>query len=266
MDYARRGWAVFPVHSAILRRDLNEWRCSCGHEGCRSPAKHPIPYDGLKVATTDTNLIRAWFTRWPYANIGIRTGAVSSLAVLDVDPKHGGFDSLEDLRHKVDLPETVEVITGSNGRHIYFKTNGQQVRNSVGKLGPGLDVRGEGGYVVAPGSRHISGGVYDWEASSSPDQVAIADVPLALVSNKADESVRTDDIQSVGLVVASGGRNAYLTSLAGVMRDRGMGLKAIGYALWYENLEKCSPPLEPEEVKSIARSICRYAPKRVFVP
>jgi len=259
--YIKRGWAVLPLHSWVQTRD--GWGCSCGNKDCHSPAKHPIPKNGLNVASTDEALVKAWWKRWPYANIGIRTGAVSGLVVLDVDPRHGGDESLYALKSKCALPDTVEVITGSGGRHVYFQHPGKLVRNSAGKIGAGLDIRGDGGYIVAPGSNHKSGGHYDWEASSSPDLTAIAPLPQPLIDLIAeDHAARQQSTYVEGAVVAAGGRNAYLTSLAGAMRHRGMAVRAIAYALWYENLDKCAPPLTADEVKSIARSIGRYEPTR----
>lgn len=156
--YAHRGWAVFPCHGPAS----NPARCTCGLAGCASPAKHPRVAGGLKAATTDAGEIERWWSRWPNANVAIRTGEVSGLVVLDVDPDHGGEASLARLveAHGA-LPAGRAVRTGSGGRHLYFRHPGGAVRNDAGRrLGPGLDVRGDGGYVIAPPSRHASGGRY----------------------------------------------------------------------------------------------------------
>lgn len=156
--YAHRGWAVFPCHS----RAGASGACSCGVASCASPAKHPRVAGGLKSATTDNGQIEGWWARWPHANVAIRTGAVSGLVVVDVDPDHGGDASLERLVGEHDcLPASRVVRTGSGGRHLYFRHPGGVVRNDAGRrLGPGLDIRGDGGYVIAPPSRHVSGGRY----------------------------------------------------------------------------------------------------------
>ena len=154
---ARRGWLVIPIHWP------RDGQCSCGKGSCPSPAKHPLTKNGLKDATTDEAVIQQWWHRYPEANVAIVTGAGSGIVVLDIDPPHGGDESLAALEAEWGrLPETVEVVTGSGGRHIYFKHPGVgiAVPNSAGKLGPGLDVRGDGGYVLIPPSRHIS-----WEPS-----------------------------------------------------------------------------------------------------
>jgi hypothetical protein len=112
-------------------------------------------------AAADPRTVRRWWRRWPDANVGLRTGAASGLVVLDVDHGHGGEASLAQLvdAHEA-LPATLEVRTGGGGRHIYFTHPGGRVANSAGGLGPGLDVRGDGGYILAPPSRHASGATY----------------------------------------------------------------------------------------------------------
>lgn len=149
---------MFPCHAPTA----TPAGCTCWRTGCPSPAKHPRVAGGLTVASTDRATIEHWWQRWPSANVAIRTGAVSGLVVLDVDPDHGGDASLEALlnRHGP-LPPGGVVRTGSGGRHVYLAHPGGLVRNDTGRrLGPGLDVRGDGGYVIAPPSRHASGGRY----------------------------------------------------------------------------------------------------------
>lgn len=161
LAYARRGWAVFPCHAPGPRGGCT---CAAG-AACASPAKHPRTRRGLHDATCDPARIKAWWRTWPAANVGIRTGG--GLAVVDVDPAHGGaasVDALESAHGR--LPDTMAVRTGGAGLHLYFAADGA-VRNSAGALGPGVDVRGEGGYVVAPPSRHASGGRYRWAGTAA---------------------------------------------------------------------------------------------------
>ena len=154
LAYARRGWAVLPCH------DPTAGGCSCAIRDCASPAKHPRTRRGLHDATTELRTVKRWWRRWPDANVGLRTGAASGLVVLDVDPAHGGEASLAELVDAYEaLPATLEVRTGG-GRHLYFAHPGVRVANSAGGLGPGLDVRGDGGYILAPPSRHASGATY----------------------------------------------------------------------------------------------------------
>jgi hypothetical protein len=155
--------------------------CSCGRADCASAAKHPfsrlVPH-GLKDATTDPKQIAAWWGSNPHLNIAVVT---AGLLVLDVDPRHGGYESLVALEEAADiLPHTWCVITGSDGRHIYMALpNGANVSNSAGKLGRGLDIRTTGGYVVAPPSIHISGKAYSW--LESPEDAPLALAPAWLI-------------------------------------------------------------------------------------
>ena len=157
LDYASRGWAVLPLHNPTASLP-----CSCGLADCSSPGKHPCTDHGVKDATTDENTIRSWWKEHPTANVGIATGSVSGIAVLDIDPRHDGDDSLALLeREHGRLPDTVVVSTGGGGKHLYFKRPGGRAPNRTNLL-PGIDVRGDGGFVVAPPSRHVSGGSYQW--------------------------------------------------------------------------------------------------------
>ncbi len=161
LRYARRGWPVFPCH-----KRLETSGCSCGDDRCSSPAKHPRTRRGLLDASTHRTVIERWWSMWPQANVAIRTGAGrrgGGLLVLDVDPDHGGEASLHQLasQHGA-LPTTRTVLTGGGGMHLYFSHPGGTIRNSAGALGSGLDVRGDGGYVIAPPSAHTSGMAYRW--------------------------------------------------------------------------------------------------------
>ncbi len=162
LQYARQGWAVFPLHAVI------EGRCTCGKLDCKSPGKHPITPKGFKDATKDPETIRYWWSHEPFHNIGIATGSVSGLIVVDVDlgPEKEGEASMQALEDEVGpLPRNVVVLTGGGGYHIYLRMPDQPVRNSAGTLGKNLDVRANGGYVVAPPSSHISGFNYEWSVS-----------------------------------------------------------------------------------------------------
>jgi hypothetical protein len=164
-ELAARGWPVLPLHHPMTSG------CSCRQPGCGSVAKHPRIKGGLNSASNDLDQVTAWWTRWPRANVGVRTGAASGLVVVDIDPAHGGLDSLERLQRRYgSLPETLRVETGTRGAHLYFEHPGVDVRNDAGRrLGPGLDIRGDGGYIVAPPSVHAVGRRYQWlEPGAAP--------------------------------------------------------------------------------------------------
>ncbi|MBI2855092.1 MAG: bifunctional DNA primase/polymerase [Chloroflexi bacterium] len=265
-DYAARGWCVFPVHTPT------ESGCSCGRRTgsqpgqCRHPGKHPRTLNGFLDATTNGASITDWWRRWPNANIGLATGAVSGLVVLDVDTQKGGPDSLKVLEMRYGtLPATIESITGGGGRHIFFYHPGVAIRDSAGKLGTGLDVRGDGGYVVAPPSLHASGRRYEWEASSHPYEVPLAPLPewllrLLLNNNVAmptNENPTGGAWQLALRTIPEGERNASLTRLAGWLH-RYHPLPVVEALLLALNDARCLPPLPPEDVLRIARSIERY--------
>lgn len=155
-QHARAGLAVFPVHSVI------GGRCTCGRADCASPGKHPLTARGFHDATTDDEQVALWWTRWPDANVGIATGAVSRLVVLDVDPRHGGDESLAALCDEfAPLPPTHTIRTGGGGVHYYFRHPGVDVPSRNGHVGAGLDIKANRGYVVAPPSVHASGAAYE---------------------------------------------------------------------------------------------------------
>lgn len=166
--YARRGWLVFP---------------------CAPRGKTPLTVRGVKDASADPEAILARWGQWPGANIGVATGAESGFFALDVDGRCGA-ESLRALekRHGP-LPETVEARTGGGGRHLFFRCTSAGVRNSVGKLGHGLDIRGNGGYVIVPPSIHPTGTPYEWRTDHSPDDLPIADAPGWLQKRISPEQV-----------------------------------------------------------------------------
>ena len=171
LRYAEFGWPVLPLHS------VREGACTCRSLNCNSPAKHPRTPKGLKDATTHVLTIESWWQTWPDANIGVRTGAESATVVIDVDPRHGGAESLAQLHaEQGELPATVEALTGGGGRHLFFAHPGGLIRNRA-NVWPGVDVRADGGYVVAPPSTHVSGNLYAWREGRGPDEIEPARLP-----------------------------------------------------------------------------------------
>ena len=147
LTYASAGWGVLPV-----------------------AGKQPLTRHGVHDASIEQRQIMSWWRRWPDANVGIATGAISGLTVVDVDLDRGGRESLESLRtsgHR--LPSTLRAETGGGGFHLYYRQpSGVAVPNTAGRLPnvagalPGIDLRGDGGYVVAAPSVHATGRRYRW--------------------------------------------------------------------------------------------------------
>jgi hypothetical protein len=175
---------------------------------------------------------------------------------LDVDGEQGLVAIQELRKYGYELPPTLTVKTG-RGCHFYFRyPEDALIRNSAGKLGPGLDIRGDGGYVLVPPSVHPSGADYQWM-----HEVAVAPAPDWLVERLKAHSPSTSAPGSNGNnAITEGQRNASLASLAGTMRRCGMSPGAVQAGLLVENTERCKPPLPEWEVQAIARSVARYEP------
>ena len=265
LSYARRGWSVVPAHH--LRQDGD---CSCGRPACGNPGKHPrISWTAHQTQAADEATIQTWWSRWPDANVAIVTGAISGLAVLDIDVAHGGDESLHvlEMAHGK-LPDTPMVMTGGGGRHFYFAHPMDRAIKGGSGFAAGVDLRADGGIVIAPPSMHASGRSYEWEASSD-----IADVPLApmppLVSwlveqrpHVLGEDVNTKSAafeieMALDTPIPEGERNGTLAQIAGYFAGRGDSESVCVAMLTSINLRLCQPPLPDEEVIDIARSICR---------
>lgn len=147
----------------------------------KAKEKTPDTPHGHKDAVTEPAAVTAMFADHPDANVGIRTGVASKIIVLDVDPRHDGDKSLARFEAtRGPLPPTVECLTGGGGRHLYFLYPDERIGNRT-SVRPGLDVRGEGGYVVAPPSVHASGNAYAWAQGRAPGEVPIAPLPPSLL-------------------------------------------------------------------------------------
>lgn len=157
--YVEHKWAVLPLWWPAPSSG-----CGCRQAECDNAGKHPIPHlvpHGLHDASTSLGDVEAWWKAFPRANVGIRTGAESGLVVVDIDGK-AGAETLRALIDRHGRFEALWVRTGSGGWHAYLAHPGVAVPNSNRRLGAGLDLRGDGGYVVAPPSRHVSGETYQW--------------------------------------------------------------------------------------------------------
>lgn len=179
LDLARLGWRILPLHGIV------HGHCTCGRPECgKSAGKHPRILTGAEhagAATVDREIIRSWWNKWPDANLGVMTGPISGVVVLDVDGERG-LETLAQLVAAIGpLPPTVTSRTGSGGLHYLFAHPGADHRvcnraHALGTPGPdgrtGLDIRGNGGLFVLPPSLHYSGQRYEWIAS--PETTALA--------------------------------------------------------------------------------------------
>lgn len=265
-EYVRRGMAVLPLHWPV--RTGRRLACSCARAQCTSPAKHPVGSlvpKGLRDATKDPAVIDEWSGHGRF-NIGIVTGAISGIVALDVDPRHDGDQTVAALeREHGPLPPTWRFLTGGGGEHILFRHPGAAVPNSAGQVGPGIDVRGDGGYIVAPPSQHISGRPYAISVDHHPDDVQLAEMPAWLLSRllaepaatKSAAKPTTDWRSTVSAVIAEGERNRTLASLSGHLLRNRIDPWVTLDLLQAWNRTHCCPPLAEAEVAATVRSIAR---------
>jgi replicative DNA helicase len=206
----------------------------------------------VKDATKTPDLIRSWWTKWPQANIGIATGRASGVVVIDVDGPEG-----EAALTKIGgNPPTPTSLTGK-GRHAFFAAPEHPVKNAVA-LAEKLDVRGDGGYVVAPPSLHASGRRYRWDRENSlgPRDLEPAPLPAALAERiaKARASSGARDIPTSG-PIPEGKRNQTLVSYTGRLLRKGHSLEETHALVSALNRANCQPPLSEDEVTRIVQSI-----------
>jgi hypothetical protein len=232
-----RGWPLFPVRPRDKRPLVKEWQ---------------------SLATRDLAKLEAFACRFSGCNWGLVTGTASGLLVVDIDGAEGRASVADLERQGYRLPTTLTVKTGreDGGIHLYYRLpNGADIRNDQGaKIGPDIDARATGGFVVCPPSVHVTGRAYEWADPNVP----IADAPTWLLEKLAAPPMLRRDPDRV---IPEGQRNRKLFSIAGQLRRRGLAAEAIETELLETNQRLCSPPLEQDEVLRIATSIMKYEPR-----
>lgn len=238
INYASKGWAVFPLKA----RD-----------------KAPITTHGVHEATTNFDQIQKWWKRYPNANIGIACGKVSGgLLVVDLDNKPNGVQGIDTLsqweRENGELPETVRSITGSGGNHILYKVDTTE-KNRVGLL-DGVDIRSDGGYIVAPPSIHPNGNSYEWEYDPDEYEVAEADniVKKLLATGRPDKT----DTFVVPDKIVKGKRNDTIYKWACSLQARNTPDPVIVASCRSMNETVCDPPLTENELDKIIQSALKH--------
>lgn len=264
MWYARqRGWPVFPCAW------IEDGRCSCDREDCESPGKHPL-VRWREAATTDLTTLRCWWEKWPRANIGLPTGRVTGIVAVDIDVRHGGHHALAALEDEHEtLPETVTSLTGGGGEHRIFQypDGGIRIPNSAGRVGIGIDIRGDGGYILVPPSNHISGKPYRWHGDYSPrkDPAPMPPWLVALAGEMRPAQTGGDGKGGrleVPAEIPDGTRGDVLFRAGCAMRRNGFSGEEIALALAVANEKRCVPPVTDERLDQIVRSCLRYDPGR----
>jgi len=244
LRYAELGWGVIPLRNKDKRPLLQSW------------AKY-------QQERADEEQIKRWWEKWPDANIAIVTGQVSGIVVIDVD----GPEGLKILQEK-GIPNTVVAKTGK-GYHYYFKHpgGGTEIRSFTRRF-PGLDLRGDGGYVVAPPSVHPLGHRYEWE--NPPWTSSLAELPAWILQGdepeqekeKKEREIREVEqgqkpFTVIPLGIPEGQRNDTLFRFACGLVGKGYDPVLVEAAVKHA-AEHCNPPLPKTEAQQIVKSALRY--------
>lgn len=234
LKYAEMGFAVFPVRQN----------------------KTPYTPHGYKDAKKSKRVIKTWWERWPDANIGIATGSMSGgIIVIDVDIDEDkgvyGDDSLREWeRENGELPETWRVITGRGGYHYYYRSD-EIIKNATG-IYDGIDVRGDGGYVIAPPSIHQNGREYEWEVGPDECDIHFADDQvMKFLSNRKEQKSERFILPDV---IQKGKRNDTLFRYGCSLQSRGVADDDIWERLEEAN-KRCNEPLRDSELNTIFESV-----------
>lgn len=267
LHYANSGYPVILLHNLVNKN--GKYQCSCqAGINCSYSGKHPRTRNGLNDATTDENIIIDWWDKYPQGNIGLLTGETSGIFVLDIDKKtdvdfpYNGEEALEIMQEDYKslmgqdyspLPATLTAVSGSGSRHLYFQYDLDfEIPTSISKIGQGIDIKSDGGYIVAAPSNHKSGNYYKWFGTNTPIEKApiwlLYEIQNAIEvkapSKSATKKTKTKQIVSVG------GRDLFIfENVCGLLNSFPKD-EVLARAL---NLNEkwCAVPLAEEEVTKI---------------
>jgi hypothetical protein len=236
---------------------------------CKPGGKEPLTKRGHIDATTDPRRIHMWWNRYPGANIGIPTGERSGILAVDHDTYKDGTASPEEVEAILGpVSKGVTIATGSGGRQYLFRyPEGSNIRNATGVLS-GVDIRGEGGYILAPGS--ATKGTY-----KRLDKRPLSEPPAQLVRTLTEPQRNAVKIRGIttaasvsvdGPAILEGTRDVTLTRIAGRLHDSTRSLDSLAAELLEINAKHCEPPLPDQQVVKVARSIHRREPCRAGRP
>jgi len=219
--------------------------------------KQPLVEHGFYDAIIEPAQIRAWWARDPGPNIAIPTGRPSGLVVVDVDDHKGGPDSLFDLqREHGQLPATTSAVTPRRGEHFYFRWPGLAVKTTAGVIAPGIDIRGDGGYVLVPPSATADGS-YEWDERCQPAQMPGWLLELTRADRGDNRAAAPPDewTRMLREGIANGSRNVDLTSLTGYLLRRYIQVDVVAELVHLVNEHRVKPPKARSEVDRIIESI-----------
>lgn len=258
--YLQLGLSIIPLCSTDQKG-----RCRFHGSDCHSPGKTPLlRWSKYQTQRPTIDKAKTWWKRWPMANIGIITGAISNLVVIDID-RDAAKQHVEDRGPS----DTVTALTGK-GYHLYFQYPGKAMPNAINLL-DGLDIRGDGGYVVAPPSVHLSGQRYRWENVRSRSDWHLSPLPKWLQDTLVPEcdaaptkqaTTRTHwFIRSFQSGSEKGTRNDTCAKMAGYLL-RYLPNPNVVHAILQEWNQKNHPPLRAEEVRKTVYSIWKTARRK----
>lgn len=248
IQYAQNGLPVFPCYG------FRKGKCACGDISCPSPGKHPLIKNGFYDATTDVEAIKNWFKKFKRCNWGLRTGRASGTLIIDIDVKHGGFDSIRKFRNK-HWPPTPMTKTGSGGEHRFYLYPDSHEVPSFQNLFPGVDVRANGGYVVvAPSGRHTVRN-YLWLQNLSIFEVPLAPVPEWLLEKILDRpensSKKRNWKEHTSRVYKEGERHQAILHLSNHLIGKNVAADVAFNLLLAFNEKNCQPPQKADEIFDI---------------
>ena len=224
---------------------------------CVPRDKRPATPNGLKDATIDVAKITAWWTAQPSCNIGVATGKASGIFVVDIDNEDAETEVAKLEKMHGELPRTVEAIT-PRGRHLLYKWPDREIRNSASKIARGVDVRGEGGYVICAPSMHPSGKRYCWSVDSATGFAAAPEWLLSMITAPAPIAETSEVKVWAGIIAGGlmkGTRNDSLARVVGHRLGRHVDPEMVRDIALLIGAHSCKPPLPSSEVNRIVNSI-----------
>lgn len=232
------------------------------------PVKGKIPaIIGWKEKATSDPIKIAELFKVPHTGIGMATGELSGITVIDIDNKNGvnGFLTLKNL--SINLPPTVCVNTPSGGKQYYYKYN-PAIKNMVGAFnkGSGIDIRNDGGLVIMPKSVHPNGGIYEFDTEQEIGEHEVSNFPADVNDILVDKKQKDYKNFELPDQINDGERNNILFKYASQLRATGLEKKEILPALYTVNKERCVPPYDMDKLEVIADSACTYPKGKRPIP
>lgn len=261
LEFLQLGYPIFPVCSPAMGQHRHR------NAACSSPGKRPlIAWEPYQTRLPTINDVREWWSRWPQANIGMPTGKLSGIVVLDAD----SGDAKKLAMSEGGLDRTPAVFTGKpGGMHFWLAHPGEEVSNFARKR-PGLDFRGDGGYVLVPPSLHASGARYRWvEATVGLTAAPVPPWLLALLRGQTDaqDDPRSGDgfdLETAVTGVPEGGRDDAMWRLACKLRNDGLP-RQYAEVIVRQAARACVPAFDDATaLEKVERAWRTYQPEPTF--